>query len=360
MKFILFSMVLFYSLFSVGQPLLVPSGSSSSYRDKALDSGRYVIKKQPKIIQPQQTRPVIPDSTATLLPTQTKSTDEDLVSPLILTDTKGDQNTDEVKTDEVKPNASKEIEDRPQLEPLPLIVKAPVRFNMLEVEIAPMLFYNDSSSDFSHRNYYSFSQGLSLGANMWVNPLWGIDLEYNTSVGGHVKGTIEESQIPVTHQWYDVMVCFRNYFGDQYKPAFLDFLFGFSDYQFKVPGNNVDFPRLKSSGVKLKVQGKFFDEKKAKTMGFYLMPRLNHAELETGINLTSGNSESQNRLGLFFGEDYYFSGRNQLFWLIDYSIEKNLFSDESNINDPHTGSPAKGVAVGNSFIFFKFGVRWGR
>ena len=95
-------------------------------------------------------------------------------------------------------------------------------------------------------------------------------------------------------------------------------------------------------------------------IGFGLAPKLSHSELGTDLGLKSGNSPETNRFSFWFGGETKLARENQLFWQLNFSLEKNIFSGSANEIDPISNTTPTGVSVLSGWTLLKFGYRWGR
>jgi hypothetical protein len=237
-----------------------------------------------------------------------------------------------------------------------------IRMNRIEVTVAPGVISNQSKSNFSYRNYNTFSPKVSLGANFWLTPFMGLYGDYTTSMGSDVvsdsgAGSRVSAQHEITEIGFDV----RKFFGMSRKSNSLQFGLHLSEYKFTVPGDDTHRVSLRSSGLGLHL---FTRIPVAPTyswvFGGKLIPRVQHSELATGVDLSSGQGGESTRVDLMFGGEFKLARQNQITWGFTSSFEKNQFNGQANMADPERGSAPKGVSVENGFFLFSLGYRWGQ
>ncbi|PIS11299.1 MAG: hypothetical protein COT73_04815 [Bdellovibrio sp. CG10_big_fil_rev_8_21_14_0_10_47_8] len=237
-----------------------------------------------------------------------------------------------------------------------------VRLNRIEVDISPGVISDNSKSGYSFRNYSTFSPKIGLGAKFWMTPFLGIHGSYTTSMGGDVAGdTSTNSHISAQHEWTELGVDIRRFFGMSRKSNSLEFGLYFSEYKFVVPGDDTSRVGLKSTGVGLRMKTRMpVAPSYAWVFGGKMIPRVQHTEESTGINLSSGSAGESSRVDLSLGGEFKMSRQSQVIWDLTFSFEKNQFNGEADLNDPETGAKPKGVGVQNVFTIFSLGYRWGQ
>lgn len=234
-----------------------------------------------------------------------------------------------------------------------------IRNNKVEVEFSPVVAYNDSKSNYSFRNYQSFFEAMKLKANVWLTPLIGVSGQFLFSFGADVDDG-SSSKVATKYENLDLALNFRKFFGLSRKANSLEFAVLYSDNNFKVSNDSVSHPRSKSSGFGVGLKGRFpTSDSYAWTVGGTFFPRLSHSESATAVNVSSGSSDENIRIGFDFGGEWKFSRHSQMLWNLGLTTEKNLFTGSASLPDPSTGVTPTNVSVTNSLYMFNLGYRWG-
>ncbi len=264
--------------------------------------------------------------------------------------------TDQVR-DLVMGNGSQEVEAyKEQVHP------DDIRINRIEVNIMPGLISNQSKSNYSFRNYNTFSPKISLGASFWLTPFMGLYGDYTTSMGSDVvsDGGVG-SRISAVQEWTELGFDIRKFFGMSRKANSLQFGIHMSEYKFTVPGDDTHRVNLRSSGIGLHLLTRIpVAPSYSWVFGGKLIPRVQHSEIGTGVDLSSGQTGESTRVDLMVGGEFKLARQNQIVWNLTSSFEKNQFNGQANITDPERGVAPKGVSVENTFVIFSLGYRWGQ
>jgi hypothetical protein len=237
-----------------------------------------------------------------------------------------------------------------------------IRMNRIEINIKPGVLSNTSKSSYSYRDYSSFSPKILLGAQFWLTPFLGIYGDYTTTMGADVAGEgSTRSRIMAQDEWTELGLDVRKFFGMSRKSNSIQFGIHLSEYKFSVPGDEIYRLKLKSSGFGLHLLNRIpVAPSYSWIVGGKLMPRIQHAEIETGLTASSGSTGESSRIELMVGGEFKMSRQNQIVWDVTAAFEKNQFGGQASAIDPETGSKPKGVSVENTFILISFGYRWGQ
>jgi hypothetical protein len=235
------------------------------------------------------------------------------------------------------------------------------RQNRVEISFAPTFITNESTANYSYRNYRSVFSAAVVGANVWLTPAIGIGGNFLFSLGADASGDATTGgRSPVRHEMFDVAVKFRQFFGFTPTSKSVEFDVIYSDYKFNVDSDDVYRSRLKTTGLGLKSTLRVPTSNDfAWTVGGSFFPRLQHSETAAGSELSSGVNSENVRIGLQLGSEVRLSKESQLFWEASASSERNLFSGTAAAVDPNTGVAPKNVSITNSFYLLSFGYRWG-
>jgi hypothetical protein len=237
-----------------------------------------------------------------------------------------------------------------------------VRLNLLEIVIAPGVVANNSKSNYSYRDYSTFSPDLKLGAEFWATPFVGIYGHYRSTMAADVSGgAVAGSKISARHEWTEIGFDVRKFFGLSRRSNSVQFGIHLSEYKFTVPGDDLTRVNLRGNGVGLHAKARIpVAPSYSWTFGGGLIPRVQQSELATGIDLSSGDKTESSRVDLSLGGEFKFSRQNQLTWELAASLEKSLYGGSANRSDPLTGATPQGVSVENSFTSVTLGYRWGQ
>lgn len=235
------------------------------------------------------------------------------------------------------------------------------RLNLLELSVSPAFVYNDSDSSFFHRRYFTSAPAIGVEANVWFNPAVSLNLSYLGTLGGHVNDSFDGSKnVAASQQWFTAGIRSRRFFSGSSGSPVLILGLDYYEYQFRVSSESDLRERLKTTGARLSVESEFpTGPRHSVTLGFSLLPKLQHKEEATAIEFGSGGSVDANAVSISLGSRFEFDRTSAVFWKISHMIEKDLFSGDATIADPLTGTVPSGVAVTNSFTIFQFGYTWG-
>lgn len=236
-----------------------------------------------------------------------------------------------------------------------------IRNNKVEIEFAPTAVYNDSSSNYSFREYNSYFTALKLKANVWLTPLIGLSGQMLFSLGSDIDandGT--RSRVATKYDNLDLGLNFRKFFGISRKSNSIETSLLYSDYKFSPSSDSTARLKTKTTGFGLGVKARFpTSASYAWTLGGSFFPRLTHDESENAVAIESGSIMESSRLGLDFGGEFKFSRESQLVWNLGLSSERNQFDGAASLVDPQWGLTPSHVSVTNTIYMFSLGYRWG-
>jgi hypothetical protein len=235
------------------------------------------------------------------------------------------------------------------------------RQNKIEISFAPSYITNDSSSNFSYRDYRSVFSGVNLGANVWLTPAIGVGGNFFFSLGADTSGdAVTNTRSPAHYEFLDVAMKFRQFFGFTQTSKSVEFDVVYSDYKFHVNADDVYRAKLKTSGLGLKMTLRMPSSPDvAWLMGGSFYPRLQHTESKAGTDIGSGNNIENVRIGIQLGSEIKLSRDSQIFYEASVLSEKNLFEGDTKVVDPANGSTPTNVSVTDTFYIFSIGYRWG-
>lgn len=235
-----------------------------------------------------------------------------------------------------------------------------IRNNRLEIEVTPTAVYNDSSSNYSFREYQSFFNALKVRSNVWLTPLIGVSGQVLFSFAADVDSVTDNSRVSTKYEFMDVGLNFRKFFGMSRKSNSLEFSLLYNENKMSPSSDNMSRPKLSSTGFGVGLKARLPTSfSYAWVIGGSFFPRLQHDESETGIDVNSGSMEESARIGLDLGGEWKFDRESQVVWNLGISSERNVFDGTANLPDPSTGSAPSNISVTNSLYMFSLGYRWG-
>ncbi len=235
------------------------------------------------------------------------------------------------------------------------------RQNLLDLSVAPMFFYSDSSSNYWYRSYSTGGPGFQLGARIWASPFFAISASFANSLESSIYSQPgSRDRVAIDFSWFEAGLKWRNYFGVSRHSNYVTLGVDFSETKTNVPPNATDRIRTKTSGVKLSLEiGIPRDPEFAWQFGGWITPRAEHSEGATAISVKSGTKDETTVVGISVGGLHTMSRRSQIFWNFAHSVERTLFKGAANTADPNTGSSPSGVSVTTGTSIFSLGYRWG-
>lgn len=235
------------------------------------------------------------------------------------------------------------------------------RRNKIEISFAPSYVTNDSSSNYSYRDYRSVFTGMNLGANVWLTPAVGIGGNFMFSLGADTSGdAVSDTRSPARYEFLDAGLKFRQFFGFSQTSKSLEFDVLYSDYKFNVDSDDAYRAKLKTTGLGLKMTLRLPSSNDvAWLIGGSFYPRLQHTEQKAGADIGSGSNTENVRMGVQLGSEIKLSRDSQIFYEASATSEKNLFDGTAKSVDPAMGLTPKNVSVTNTFYMFSLGYRWG-
>lgn len=237
-----------------------------------------------------------------------------------------------------------------------------VRLNQIEIAIKSGALSNTANSNYSFRNYSTFSPHMGIGGKLWLTPFLGLYGQYITSLGADISSDAGTgNHVSVQHEITEIGFDLRKFYGMSRKANSLQYGLFFSDYKMSVPGDDAHRVHLRSSGLGIKLSARVpVAPTYSWIFGGKLIPRVQHHERATGISLSSGSPGESTRVDLSLGGEFKMSRQSQIIWDLTISHEKNQFSGEASHTDPETGQKPKGVSVNNTLTIFSLGYRWGQ
>ncbi|MGZ3742778.1 MAG: hypothetical protein ACXWRA_02870 [Pseudobdellovibrionaceae bacterium] len=235
------------------------------------------------------------------------------------------------------------------------------RQNKVEISFASSFVSNESSSNYSYRDYRSVFAGVNMGANVWLTPAMGMGGNFLFSLGADTSGdAVTHTPSPARYELLDMAVKFRQFYGFSQTSKSVEFDLIYSDFKFNVSTDDIFRAKLKSSGLGLKMVLRMPSSPDvAWLMGGSFYPRFQHMESKAGADINSGNNIENVRLGIQLGSEVKLSKSAQIFYEASVMWEKNAFEGSAKLTDPRTNTIPSNVNVNDAFYMFSLGYRWG-
>jgi hypothetical protein len=224
---------------------------------------------------------------------------------------------------------------------------------VLEMSFSPGYFYLDSKSDSAYRNFQAASPAVQLDAAVWLSEQLAVELEMGASLGASVSDGAHR-QVALNRNDLAIGVQRRRVFGGG------EFLYGlgFFEDQLRVSADAQRRPRMRTSGLRLSLEGLFRLPQGQWGLGVDFSPKASHAEEPTSIQLKSGGNVDSHALGFSLRRVWTLDQSSSVFLKLTHSVERHLFSGESSLPDPVTGATLTNVGVTQSTTLIQFGVGW--
>ncbi|MCC6278208.1 MAG: hypothetical protein IT289_09870 [Oligoflexia bacterium] len=235
------------------------------------------------------------------------------------------------------------------------------RRNIIELTVAPMYFYNTSTSPYAYRNYLTASPGALTGLALWLTPFLALDTKYRFTLQDDIREPgSQERFLAAQHVWVDIGLKFRRSFGAELTSPVFTFGVRYVDYNLTLALESTR-SRIQSRGAQIDFDAKIPSSKNyAWTVGVSLVPYLSHREISTSSLPKSGTDPQSIGYGARLGGEYLFGRNLQGFFNCSYVLEKHAFGSTATVADPLTGTTPSNTPVVNQFIFLDMGIKWGR
>jgi len=333
----------------------------TSTRDTGIDSGRYTVKPRDTAREPRETareNEVRRDERRRTTP-RTEEQTQRLESAEQAESKIGREATATEAPQDPMSNSPRVVEDTTSSANPPLQQKR--RENILEISVAPTFIYNDSSSSYTFRNYHTASPGFFAEARVWLNPTLGVQGSYGSSLGAHVRDSLNSDRnVALTHQWLSAGVRTRRFSSDRLNAPSFSLGLDYREYQFQASSQSQLRVKTRTSGPAVILESDWpTSARRSLIFDAYFMPKSQHRESDTQLQLRSGSNVDTSSMGISVGTRLQIDRVNAIYFKLSHSYEKNLFSGAAGVADPRTGTAPVGVSVQNSMTLFQFGYAWG-
>jgi hypothetical protein len=331
--------------------LLNPSGNS--VRESGLESGRYQVRQKKEVANPSRRSQAVEESTdpQMAVPSEPLTYSVPSAPPAASTAAPRVQ---------VKPSPESKPEERVAMVPAAAPLNDRRRDPLLEIHLAPGYVYTNSDSSYTFRRYTTAAPTASASAVVWLQPSFGLQASYMTTLGGNVGDSPNNTHdIAATQEWMTLGIRTKKNFGSTLMSPLMTFGLDYSNYEFKVPEKAFTRNRLASRGVKLSLDAELpSSEGHAWTLGFSFLPKLAHSEGRTDAKFETGAGVEANALGVSVGGKIRFQQSDAMFWKLIYTLEKAQYTGSATVADPLLGVQPSGVSVTNTSTFLQFGYTW--
>lgn len=236
-----------------------------------------------------------------------------------------------------------------------------IRRNSVELEMAPGFLSNSSQSQTWARSYNSATPSGRIGLNVWFTPFLGVSTSYTKTFLGTVQKSFNSAaQTPSMDQWLTIGLRFRRFASSSQSSPGLTLGLDYSDYQRKLPADDLYRNRFSTSGAMLSAESRIpSSENVAWLFKIEYMPFMVHKEETLGREVKSGTSPQSFGAGLSLGPEFKMNRGNRVFLRSRAFYERNSFGGSANTANPGTGESPENVTVSNTFLFFEMGYIWG-
>ncbi|MBX7230731.1 MAG: hypothetical protein K1X29_01465 [Bdellovibrionales bacterium] len=235
------------------------------------------------------------------------------------------------------------------------------RKNIVELSLAPTLLYTDAHSSYWYRKWVSASPAYSLGAQVWVSPFFGVQIDFINSLDGSIPASSSNSnRVSLDQSWFNAGLQWRKFSGVQHKSKEFSFGLSFMEQKNEVAGDSTQRVSTKTTGVRLNLALSLPQSPETSwQLGGFLLPIARHQEISTQIKLSSGTKNSSSLFGVWIGATHLLDRHYKFFWRLQEIVEQNRFEGDASHSDPVNGTTPNGVSVFTGTSLFILGLQWG-
>ncbi len=324
--------------------LLSPtSRSAGRSSDKATsetrtDSNRYTVRPRAASERPEKT-------TTTQSTTQTTTvktvTPEPAPAPVVLAPT--------------EKGAVVVVMDPPSAEAPPVQARdlQPTVKHILEISIATAYLYENAESNYSFRQATMGGPAYAASARAWLFSELAVGGRFLSTLGGQVADRGAAASAGRTEIAYGV------YLRKNFAESNLIFAAEYVDFEFKISSDAVSKLKTRSSGVRVSIESEFQSQNSSWSLGFSVMPKLQHEEISAATDVRSGTSVNAYAVGASITRGWKFNSSNAVFVKLEHRLERDLFAGSATLADPIGGATPNGVAATVGTTLIQFGYGWG-
>ena len=333
--------------------LLVRSKEGAETESR-LDSSRYTVK------------PTVPNSTSNKLPKKESPKENPAPTNIEPTNKQKPEATIETATPAATPVIKPESQPQKILEKEDEEYTSQVhpydhRKNLVSISIAPSILYADAKSEYWFRNFDSSGPGVSLNADIWLSPEFGLNLDYMTTLAAELNVDPSANRhVVADHRFTSAGLQIRRFSSLSRKANNLNLLLQYTEYKLIVPKAESNRSSLTSSGISLGIGLRApTSVVTAWTVGAELLPKLKVKEESGATPISTGSNPVSYAAKFYFGQEYSIDRRNQIFWRFSHRFDKTIYEGTTDPVDPITGGARSGVEVKTGISLFELGYTWG-
>jgi len=234
----------------------------------------------------------------------------------------------------------------------------------IQLYISHFFLYNSATSNYSFREYNSFSNALELGGRIQLSQAIGAEARYNVSLGADIDGdTLNHSKSFTKFNEFKSGVFFHLDSGSEaeFKINSVEFKLLFIDKRMILPPDDLNRMSLKSTGFGIGVKTPL-DLKHPSfwSLDISFYPNLQHAEEKMGIAVSSGNHKQSSLTEVGLNHILFQNARNELYLRTELQVEKNYFDGPAQLLDPKSNATPSNVSITNSTLKLSLGFSWGK
>ncbi len=247
------------------------------------------------------------------------------------------------------------VMDPPLVEPAIVEVRdpQPTGKHILEVSIATAYLYENAESNYSYRQATMGGPAYVASARAWLFSEFAVGGRFLSTLGGQVADRGQAKSAGRTEIVYGV------YLRKKFAESNLIFAAEYVDSEFKVSSDVVSKLKTRSSGVRVSIESEFQSQSSSWSLGFSVMPKLQHEEISAATEVRSGTSVNAYSVGASITRSWKFNTSNAVFVKLEHRLERDLFTGSATLPDPIGGATPNGVAATVGTTLIQFGYGWG-
>lgn len=247
------------------------------------------------------------------------------------------------------------VMDPPLVEPAIVEVRdpQPTVKHILELSIATAYLYENAESNYSFRQATMGGPAYAASARAWLFSEFAVGGRLLSTLGGQVADRGQAKSAGRTEIVYGI------YLRKNFAESNLIFAAEYVDSEFKVSSDVISKLKTRSSGVRVSIESEFQSQNSSWSLGFSVMPKLQHEEIAAATDVRSGTSVNAYSVGASIARSWKFNNSNAVFVKFEHRLERDLFTGSATLPDPIGGATPNGVAATVGTTLIQFGYGWG-